>query len=140
MAWTRNRPIGLTYRDPDQAQPGYTLFSSARGHRAFLLDDDGQIVHSWSHPDGLHPMPLLDDGRLLAHFLPPDETVDVHLIGGAAAGLVELDWDSNVMWEYRDPYLHHDFQRLPNGNTLVIAWDSLPVELVGELQGGHEHE
>ncbi len=140
MAWIRNRPIGLTYRDADVAFSGYTLFASARGHHALLLDDLGQIVHSWFHPEGIQHLRLLENGNLLAHTLPPDDAGGAELIGGSAGSLVELDWDSNVIWEYRDRFLHHDYQRLPNGNHLVIAWDKLPAELHADLLGGHEHE
>lgn len=52
--------------------------------------------------------------------------------GGAAAGLIELDWDGNVVWEFEpgpsDGTVHHDFVRLPNGNTLCNAWESVSYE------------
>ena len=40
MAWTRNRPVGLVYRDADQSSSGYTLFSPVRGRSAWLVDPD----------------------------------------------------------------------------------------------------
>ena len=54
----------------------------------------------------------------------------------ASGAILELDWDSNVVWEYRDPLLHHDFERLSNGNTLVLVWQSLPEELASKVSGG----
>jgi hypothetical protein len=140
VAWTRNRPIGLTYRDPGAAFPGYTLYSSARGHHALLLDDAGAVAHSWFHPEGIQHLRLLDDGNLLVHTLPPDDAEGAEQIGGSAGALIELDWDSNVVWEYRDRFLHHDFVRCPNGNHLVLAWDMLPAELKPQIRGGHAHE
>ncbi|MCH9017196.1 MAG: isocitrate lyase/phosphoenolpyruvate mutase family protein, partial [Chloroflexi bacterium] len=59
---------------------------------------------------------------------------------GAYEALLELDWDSNLVWEYRDPMLHHDFERLPNGNTLLLLWEQLPEDLVGQVQGGYQSE
>ena len=131
MAWTRNRPIGLTYRDAAAAFGGYTLFATARGHHALLLDEVGRIVHSWFHPEGIQHLRILGSGNLLVHTLPPENAEGAELIGGSAGALLELDWESRVVWEYRDRFLHHDFQRLPNGNHLVIAWDKLPAEPEG---------
>ncbi len=139
MAWTRNRPIGLTYRDAGAAFSGYTLFASARGRHALLLDDLGQVVHAWHHPEGIQHLRILPNGNLLVHALPPESAEGAELIGGSAAALRELDWESRVVWEYRDPYLHHDYQRLPNGNHLVLAWDKLPAHLKGQVAGGHAH-
>ncbi len=51
MAWTRNRPIGLTYCDTSQVCPGYTIFSSARGHHATLIDLDWDSNVVWQHTD-----------------------------------------------------------------------------------------
>jgi len=33
--------------------------------------------------------------------------------------LRELSWDGDAVWEYGGLGLHHDFARLPGGNTLV---------------------
>ena len=58
-------------------------------------------------------------------------------VGGAGAGaIVELDWDGNGVWEYQAPMLHHDFERLPNGNTLVLLFEPLAEELTARIQGG----
>ena len=38
-------------------------------------------------------------------------------MGGSSASILEIDWDSNIVWAYRDNMLHHDYERLPNGNT-----------------------
>ncbi len=137
MTWIRKRPLGLVYRDDAQAFGGYTLYSHVRGHRANLIDEAGRIVHQWQHPDGLQHVRLLPNGHLLAHTLPPEDAEGAESIGGSAASLVELDQHSNVVWEHRDPYLHHDFQRLANGNTLVVRWAKLPFEVADRVQGGH---
>ena len=57
--------------------------------------------------------------------------------GGSAAALLELDWDSNVVWSYRNELLHHDFVRLPNGNTLVLIWRRFSPELTTRVQSGY---
>jgi hypothetical protein len=54
--------------------------------------------------------------------------------GGAVQGLVELDWDGNIVWQWEpgegDGSLHHDFHRMPNGNTLANVWETIPYEEV----------
>ena len=39
--------------------------------------------------------------------------------GPVGGKLIELDWEGSRIWEHEDPYMHHDFCRLPNGNTLI---------------------
>ena len=66
MAWIRNRPVGLVYRDPGRSQAGYTLLCSVRGSTAWLLDPDGRFVHRWHHPEGIQHAKLLGDGKRIA--------------------------------------------------------------------------
>jgi hypothetical protein len=139
VAWIRNRPVGLVHRDSDRSFPGYTLFCSARGHHATLLNCAGRIVHRWWNDEGIQHLRLLPTGNLLVHTLPPVDASGVEHIGGSAGALLELDWDGRVVWEYRNPMLHHDFHRLDNGNHLVIAWEQLPPGVQDEIQGGHHH-
>jgi Arylsulfotransferase (ASST) len=136
MAWTHNRPIGLTYCDRDKAAAGYTLFCSVRGHHATLLDLDGRVVHQWHHPEGIQHVKLIDDGHLLMQTAPPKDAGGAETIGGSAAALIELDWDGNEVWVHRDVMMHHDYLRLANGNHLYLAWEKLPAELSARVQGG----
>jgi hypothetical protein len=140
MAWTRQRPVGLVYRDAARTTPGYTLYCASQGTHAQLLDAEGRIVHRWTHPEGVQHARLLPNGNLLAHTKPPDEALGVEQIGGSSAALLELDWDSKVVWEHRDPFMHHDYARLPDGRTLVLRWDRLPADVSARVQGGHAHE
>jgi hypothetical protein len=140
LAWIRNRPLGLVYRDVEQSFGGYTLFCSVRGHYATLLDDEGRIVRRWRHDEGITHAKLLANGNLLVHTLPPDDAGGAEQIGGSAAALLELDPDGKIVWEYREPLLHHDYQRLPGGNTLILLWRRLPVEVSEQVGGGHHHK
>jgi hypothetical protein len=60
----------------------------------------------------------------------------VRRFGGSASHLVELDWDGNVVWEYQNPLLHHDFLRLESGNTLAALWAEMSPEVELAVQGG----
>lgn len=48
-------------------------------------------------------------------------------VGGAGGIVEEIDWDGNIVWDFSystDKYLlHHDIEKLPNGNILMIAWE-----------------
>lgn len=113
-------PTELRYWDPSRAYNGYTLFG-ARG-KTYLIDMAGRLVHTW--PIGTNPR-LLDNGHLL------DAATDDP---SGFAGFKELDWDGNVVWQYRETRAgyapHHDFTRIFNTKlgqytTLYIANKSL---------------
>jgi hypothetical protein len=137
VTWIRNRPLGLVHRDAKRSFGGYTLYSPVRGYHADLLDEKGRIVHQWRHPEGIQHLRWLPNGHLLVHGLPPESAEGAEKIGGCTGALFELDHDSNVVWEHRDDYMHHDFQRLDDGNTLVIRWEKMPFEIATRVQGGH---
>ena len=53
-------------------------------------------------------------------------TKNIHAGGGG--GLIEkYSWENDLLWsfEYNSPTYraHHDFQVLPNGNVLILAWE-----------------
>ena len=60
--------------------------------------------------------------------------------GGRADILVELDWEGNEVWRWEHSAFHHDMCRLPNGNTLVITWAQIPVDLAEKVRGFIEPE
>ena len=61
-------------------------------------------------------------------------------LNGQAAACIELDWHGHVVWEYCDSWLHHDFKRLDNGNTLLIKWVEIPKRLTRQVKGGYVHD
>lgn len=48
----------------------------------------------------------------------------------------EVTWDGEVVWEHQNETIHHDFDRLPNGNTMLVEWVDIPEELERRVQGG----
>ena len=119
---------GLTHIDENRAFPGFTLFTTMSGDAFYLIDMQGNVVHRWSPPPGMNAYYArgLDNGNLLAQCT--DGTEEGGAAGGRAAAALELDWDGNVLWEYRNPRLHHDHVRRANGNTLLIAAEPLDKE------------
>ena len=96
---------------------------------------EGRVCHRWHSPEGINYSYMLPNGHLLLRTGPPTGGASVGM-GASAAGVLELDWDSNVVWECRLPMLHHDYERLPNGNTLVLTWEPIPAELTARVPGG----
>jgi len=58
-------------------------------------------------------------------------------LGGCSASLIELNFNSDVVWRYDDPMLHHDYVRLSNGNTVVLLFRPLPEDAIVSVKGGY---
>lgn len=140
MGWSIHQPVGLIHYSPSLSYRGYTLFSTNRGKHATLIDMEGRICHRWTSDEGIGYAYLLPNGNLLCRTGPETETDIVNGLGGSSSALLELDWEGNVVWSYRNPLLHHDFERLPNGNTLVLLWDAMSKEFSSRVKGGYESE
>mgnify|MGYP001162661344 CR=1 FL=1 len=136
MGWSLHHPHGLIYQAPQYCYRGYTLFSNLRGHDANLIDLDGRICHRWHWPGGINYANLLPNGNPLFYTHPPEEAGPMSGIGGHAGGLVELDWDGNLVWQLENPWMHHDFQRLENGNTVAMMWEELSSDTTFRVKGG----
>jgi len=137
MGWSPFRPTGLTYRD-SRSFGGYTLITPIGGDAVYLIDDSGRIIHRWHVPDFQPGYGyLLPGGNLLVRGQPLVATgVGVGQPAGKADILLELDWDSNIVWRWEHETFHHDMCRLPNGNTLVLIWEVLPEDMAKRVKGG----
>jgi len=138
MARSEHHPNGLIHYNPQLSYKGYTLFSANVNH-AYLIDMEGRYVHEWTCPLGITNPTLLPDGRLICLATPSEEVEGQRGLNGQSAACYELDWDSNIVWRYDDPWIHHDYQRMENGNTLLVKWAPLPKSLVSKVKGGY-HE
>ena len=98
--------LGVTYFDPERAWPGWNLFTND-ANEAYLVDLEGQRVHTWRAPRGMNHCELaelLDDGELF--------------MVCSNRGLVRLDWHSNVIWTAR-LNVHHDVAVFADGTVVV---------------------
>ena len=153
MGWSVNRPTGLTHHLPQRSTKGYTLLTPHGGDSTYLIDMDGRIVHRWRLTD-VRPAyaQLLDNGNLLLSVRPLDPGTPpsrdemrknpppferrVQFIGGHFGELRELDWEGNMVWQYVNNALHHDFVRLESGNTLFPEFVELAEEFDKAVRGG----
>jgi hypothetical protein len=109
-AHAQQQTVGLVQNDA-AASEGYTLFNRANYGDAYLIDNDGFLVHSWP-VDGALVVYLLDNGNLLR----------------GPRQLYEYDWDGALVWEYYYGTSHHDIEPLPNGNVLLITKETIQYQ------------
>lgn len=151
---------GLIYYDPEKAFKGYTLYAPQNrspqewtglySHEsvAYLIDINGNEVHKWRLPcpPGNHGI-LLENGNLLVSGVDgstdnPDKPGGnpgcKYRMGGVSGYLFELDWEGNIVFQYHDGYMHHDFDKLPNGNYIYPQWEKVPEEKQKEIRGGRK--
>ncbi len=118
--------FGVVLKTP-QASPGYTLIAPFGGQNTYLIDLDGKPVHSWTterRPS--QAAYLLENGCLIRTAKIANDAFNV--VGGPAGGIQKFDWDGNLIWDYvvsdSRRLSHHDIEPMPNGNVLVVAWES----------------
>jgi hypothetical protein len=129
-------PTGVTRYNPDKAYNSYVLFSGA-DKVTRLIDLNGNVVKEWKYIG--FPSVFLDPkltGGNRGHVLVTLTSVDASgtgLIPGRSSFEVsttigEVDWNGNVVWRWGGDKApggaaqqHHDWRRLPNGNTLILA-------------------
>ncbi len=126
-----NGPTGVISYNKEKSVGGYTLFAPIIGSTTtYLINMEGDIVHSWKsdYTPGLYAV-LLPNGNLLRSGAPKEQPVK---IGGAGGILQEFDWDGKLVWEYKmlspNEIQHHCFDRLANGNTLILGWERKSTE------------
>jgi hypothetical protein len=105
---------------------GYTLFAPMRSTTTYLINNSGEVVHTWG--SDFRPRMsayLLENGNLLRTALPWENPT--FSAGGAGGRVEEIEWGGTVVWAFEyssDQYcLHHDIEMLPSGNVLMIAWE-----------------
>ena len=135
-------PTGTTLYDPAKAYNSYVLFTGG-DNIARLIDLNGNVVREWkdaaTHSTFIDPA-LINGQR--GHVFVTLETVEGsgtdlipgRVVGGRVAKTIgELDWDGKVVWQFGEKApgglarQHHDWARLPNGNTAVLANLTHPV-------------
>jgi len=103
-----NTESGVTVLDRETCDPSYVLYSSRQTEAAHLIRPDGREVHRWDYPQGKtwHYAEMQPNGHLIAIIK------DIMIL--------ELDWHGKLVWK-AEMRAHHDFARLPGGNTLVVS-------------------
>ena len=118
------RTVGLFLND-SSSYKGYTLFAPLSYTNTYIINNEGRLIHLWegTNRPGLSAY-FLENGNLLRTATVPNNTFNA---GGRGGLIQEFDWEGNLIWEFEyssNTHLqHHDVEKLPNGNVLVIAWE-----------------
>jgi hypothetical protein len=128
-------PTGTTRYNPTKAFNSFVLFTGG-DNIAHLIDLNGNSVHEWKDAAGHSTLidPALNGGKL-GHVFVTIDTIEgkgTDLVPGQVNRRIsktigELDWDGKTVWEFGEKapgaaaQQHHDWARLPNGNTVVLA-------------------
>jgi hypothetical protein len=111
----------------DLIDNSYTLAVENGGTLSYLLDKSGNKVKEWQFESNLgNDLELLPDGKLLGIFKSDNPVISF----GGYGGIVRIiDQDGSIDWEYEyssENYIaHHDIERLPNGNILLLVWEKI---------------
>ncbi len=96
---------------------GQILFSPYYTTTTYLIDRSGAINHTW--PSSYQPFTSaywLGNGTILRP------------ICSGGGGIQKILWDGTLAWDYRYTVsgctCHHDIKCLPNGNVLMIVWET----------------
>ncbi|WP_137389040.1 arylsulfotransferase family protein [Rhodoligotrophos defluvii] len=137
----RRAEKGVTVNDAGKAQDGVVLYTSGSGPAAYLIDMDGQVLHTWQrpfstvwpagHPTIKKPQPdshiyfrhayAFPNGDLLALYEGVGDTPYGY-------GLVKLDKNSEVIWRYPGRS-HHQFDVGPDGKIYVLTHEVIDDEV-----------
>lgn len=117
--------VGL-FQYTQNAFPGYTLFAPGRSETTYLIDNCGHLQFSWqSGYSTAGTVELLENGSVM-RACAFDNNSPINA-GGASGRIEVVKKDQQIDWvfEYSNDTvrLHHDFEILPNGNVLMIAWE-----------------
>lgn len=121
-----SQTVGLIQHDSGSLDNGYVLFAPLASTTTYLIDKCGNQVKTWesTYLPG-NSVYILPDGTLLR----AGKVNSTIFTAGGNGGIIEkIDWDGNVIWSYvvsdATKCQHHDVKVLPNGNILLIAWES----------------
>ena len=125
--------LGMTILKPG-VQPGYVVFGAPDGN-AYAIGTKGEVARRWASPlpdTQLGYTRPLANGNLLAQLQrkrsgPVAGTVD-------AESVIELNQDGAVVWRYadRERSLHHDQERMANGNTMLVCAKDLRLPAISK--------
>ncbi len=106
----------------------YTFYSLKGTNTAVLLDTNGTLFKAWTFPTTDktgYSSYVLQGGTVLRTVARTGNSFN----GGPICGQVQkVDWNNNVLWNFvysTTTYCsHHDICPMPNGNVLLIAYES----------------
>ncbi len=120
---------GVVFQDSQRAVNGYTLYINRALCSAHLIDQDGGVVRSWSHPGRRWGnCELLTNGDLLVVGADYPDLPGGRGFTDKSRCALRLSWDNNVIWKRNIP-AHHDIEVTPSGRllTLTVSYRRVPA-------------
>ena len=125
IPFSLSQKIDQNFKKYTLIDEGQILYAPMYQTTTYLKESSGNINHTW--PSSYMPGVMarwLGDGAILRSI-----RVGVGPGGGGAGGGVQkILWDGTVVWDFRyntnGRLTHHDLKVLPNGNVLLIAWET----------------
>lgn len=128
----RTTERGVTRYDPENAQNGFTLYTSGHDQRAILISMKGDVLHEWDLPfsaiwDERSPVnEPRDDAYIFyrrAHLYPNGDLLVIYSALGDTPwgyGAARMTKDSDVVWSYLGQ-AHHDFDIGRDGEIYLLT-------------------
>ena len=123
---------GVTRAVAGAYYPGFTLFTSTHKQSAFLIDEQGKLIHEWhlryrdfmdENAEDTEPLPENFLYMRKAHVFPNGDLLTLYVGYGKTPwglALVKMDKDSNLIWKYQKR-VHHDFDIDAAGNIYTLG-------------------
>ena len=122
--------VGLLYYKPSQSCDGYNLIYPHNQPNVYLLNNCGEIVHTWTDDADFRPgntAYIMENGDVIKTKRPSMVVGNPIWAGGGGATVERRTWDNDLLWSFTSndslQRLHHDIAPMPNGNVLMIAWE-----------------
>lgn len=120
-------PVCIAFNVKAQQWNGLTLVATQNAITAKLVDTAGTVVKTYSPgTGGTGYSAYLEPGGTMVRSIKITNTT---FNGGGACGAIQkVDYNNNIIWTYTvsssTQYSHHDHCVMPNGNVLIIAYES----------------
>ena len=114
-----------------QAFEGITLLTNLGGaenidHKTRLINNNFEEINIWHHNDVPFSIGYLSPDSILTIGYKSD------IDEGTSPKIVKMNWDGYIIWEASIPIdtlePHHDIEPLPNGNILLIGWETKTID------------
>ena len=110
-----------------QQYEGYTLIAVQNQTTARLIDTNSTVYHTWTGLTGQtgYSSYMLPGGVLLRTAKASGTSFNG---GGVTGRFQKVSWTGTILWDVTysstSYCMHHDVLPMPNGNVMVIAWES----------------
>jgi hypothetical protein len=128
----------LTVHKTEKTSAGITLIPLSGPDSRWAINEKGILIKEWKVD--AERLRVLKNGNLLVGFgskfrdnAPPWKDL--------LNSLAEYTWDGELVWQHTAPnWIHHDHQRLANGNTLYLSKTKLPESYAAKINDPHRRK